>query len=170
MNPTDEFKKLISLFPRSDGLFASAEHIPAALTPEPYKRLLVHDRHMTITMEEFHRLQEILGRPDRSRPKRHEFAFVGLFTCGSCARTLATASRMATCSSVNSKDIIPPSRIGPAVAAPRWWPTLSPRRPAFKNKSLLPDRQRGLVTGPCTASWEFAMLWSARDGMHSRPA
>ena len=37
-----------------------------------------------ITMEEFHRLQEILGRPDRSRPKRHEFAFVGLFTCGSC--------------------------------------------------------------------------------------
>ncbi len=27
---------------------------PPALTPEPYKQLLVHDHHMTVTMEEFH--------------------------------------------------------------------------------------------------------------------
>lgn len=54
MNPTDEFRDLVSLFPEGDRLFAGAEHIPAALTPEPYKRLLVHDGHMTLAMEEFH--------------------------------------------------------------------------------------------------------------------
>ena len=33
---------------------AHVEHIPAALTPEPYKSLLVHDKHMTVTMESYH--------------------------------------------------------------------------------------------------------------------
>lgn len=54
LNPMDELANLISLFPEGDGFIKAAEHIPAALTPEPYKRLLVHDRHMTIAMEEFH--------------------------------------------------------------------------------------------------------------------
>jgi hypothetical protein len=54
LNPMDELGNLISLFPEGDGFIKAAEHIPAALTPEPYKRLLVHDRHMTIAMEEFH--------------------------------------------------------------------------------------------------------------------
>ena len=31
-----------------------AEHVPASLVPEPYKAMLVHDRHMTITMEHYH--------------------------------------------------------------------------------------------------------------------
>lgn len=54
VNPTDEFTLLVSLFPESEELFGGAEHIPAALTPEPYKRLLVHDCHMTLAMEEFY--------------------------------------------------------------------------------------------------------------------
>ncbi len=55
MNPTDELKKLTLLFPGGDELFEQAEHVPSALTPEPFKRLLVHEHHMTVTMEEFHR-------------------------------------------------------------------------------------------------------------------
>jgi hypothetical protein len=55
MNPTDELKKLTSLFPDGESLFDRAEHVPSALTPEPYKRLLVHEHHMTVTMEEFHK-------------------------------------------------------------------------------------------------------------------
>jgi hypothetical protein len=55
VNPTDEFRKLISLFPEGEKLFDGAEHLPSALTPEPYKRLLVHDGHMTVAMENFHR-------------------------------------------------------------------------------------------------------------------
>lgn len=57
MNPSDELKKLTSLFPGGGELFHQAEHVPSALTPEPYKRLLVHEHHMTVTMEEFHRAQ-----------------------------------------------------------------------------------------------------------------
>ncbi|MBI5757577.1 MAG: hypothetical protein HZA46_03545, partial [Planctomycetales bacterium] len=33
---------------------ARAEHVPGSLVPEPYRRLLVHDEHMTVTMEEFY--------------------------------------------------------------------------------------------------------------------
>jgi hypothetical protein len=55
VNPIDELNKLTSLFPGESGLFETVEHIPSALTPEPYKRLLVHEHHMTVTMEEFHR-------------------------------------------------------------------------------------------------------------------
>lgn len=54
MNPFDELKKLTSLFP-GEPLFEDVEHIPSSTTPEPYKGLLVHEHHMTVTMEEFHR-------------------------------------------------------------------------------------------------------------------
>src|SRR5665213_533028 len=54
MNPTDEFNKLTSLFPDGEKLFERASHVASALTPEPYKRLLVHEHHMTVTMEHFH--------------------------------------------------------------------------------------------------------------------
>lgn len=54
MNPQDELKSLIDLWPADEPLIADAEHIPSALTPEPYKRMLVHDQHMTVTMESFH--------------------------------------------------------------------------------------------------------------------
>ena len=40
------------------------------------------------TREEFDRVQEILGRPDRERPKKRTFAYAGLLKCGMCGRVL----------------------------------------------------------------------------------
>ena len=37
-----------------------------------------------VTPEEFERVQQLLAERGRSRPKRHEFSFTGLFACGSC--------------------------------------------------------------------------------------
>lgn len=54
MNPHDELKALTGLFPEELPLFERVEHVPSALTPEPYKRMLVHDEHMTVTMEEYY--------------------------------------------------------------------------------------------------------------------
>ncbi|RMG40683.1 MAG: hypothetical protein D6725_02935 [Planctomycetota bacterium] len=56
MNPHDELKSLLDLFPDTgpDTLIRRAEHVPSTLTPEPYKRLLVHNHHMTVTMEDYH--------------------------------------------------------------------------------------------------------------------
>ena len=54
MNPHDELNSLISMFGGAERLITSAEHIPSSQTPEPYKQLLVHDHHMTVTMESFH--------------------------------------------------------------------------------------------------------------------
>lgn len=54
MNPLDELGKLLDLFPEAEPLFAEARYIPKSRTPEPYKQLLVHDLHMTVTMEEYH--------------------------------------------------------------------------------------------------------------------
>jgi chorismate-pyruvate lyase len=54
MNPRDELLSLTNLFQSTEPLFLKAEHLPASLTPEPYKSLLVHDHHMTVAMETFH--------------------------------------------------------------------------------------------------------------------
>ena len=54
MNPQDDLKALIGLFPSEEPLVQTADHIPRDLTPEPYRTLLVHGHHMTVTMEEFH--------------------------------------------------------------------------------------------------------------------
>jgi chorismate-pyruvate lyase len=54
MNPHDELLALTSLFPAEEPLFLKAEHIPSAVTPEPYKSMLVHDHHMTVAMETYH--------------------------------------------------------------------------------------------------------------------
>ena len=55
MNPHDELQSLISLFPSVSPLIERAEHVPSAMTPEPYKTLLAHDHHMTVAMESFHK-------------------------------------------------------------------------------------------------------------------
>ncbi len=55
MNPHEELKSLASLFPGGDDLFAKTEHVASAMTPEPYKSLLVHEKHMTVTMESYHK-------------------------------------------------------------------------------------------------------------------
>lgn len=54
MNPHDELRALCELFPDGPPLFSQVEHIPKAVTPEPYYSLLVHDQHMTVTMERHH--------------------------------------------------------------------------------------------------------------------
>lgn len=54
MNPLDELDRLTSVLEQSEQLFQLVEHVPAAVTPEPYRGLLVHDHHMTLAMERFH--------------------------------------------------------------------------------------------------------------------
>ena len=41
-----------------------------------------------VTPDEFELAQEILGRPGRSRPVRHTFAYAGMLACGLCGRSL----------------------------------------------------------------------------------
>ena len=55
MNPHDELKALVELFPSVSPLIERAEHVPSAMTPEPYKSLLAHNHHMTVAMESFHK-------------------------------------------------------------------------------------------------------------------
>ena len=45
-----------------------------------------------VTLEEFERVQALLGRPGRPRPQRHEFAFTGMIRCGECGLSV-TASQ-----------------------------------------------------------------------------
>ena len=54
MNPLDELKSLTDQFPDCGTLFENVEHVPPAVVPEAYRRLLVHDHHMTVTMESHH--------------------------------------------------------------------------------------------------------------------
>jgi chorismate-pyruvate lyase len=44
---------LLNLFPPGDEIFEH-EFVPADEVPEPYRRLLVHEHHMTVTVEAFH--------------------------------------------------------------------------------------------------------------------
>ena len=55
MNPQDELHALTNQFPDAEPLFLKAEHIPSAVTPEPYKTMLAHDHHMTLAMETYHK-------------------------------------------------------------------------------------------------------------------
>lgn len=56
MNPLKELAELTSLFEedRQLPLYHSAEHVAREATPEPYHRMLVHEHHMTVTMEAWH--------------------------------------------------------------------------------------------------------------------
>ncbi|MFN0055323.1 MAG: hypothetical protein ACKV0T_24520 [Planctomycetales bacterium] len=54
MNAIEELHRLTALFPDGADLIDLAEHVPSALTPEPYKGLLAHDHHMTLAMEAYY--------------------------------------------------------------------------------------------------------------------
>ncbi len=56
MNPLKELQELVALFPEPEGheLYLTAEHVAKEATPEPYHRMLVHEHHMTISMESYH--------------------------------------------------------------------------------------------------------------------
>jgi len=46
-----------------------------------------------ISEEEYWKAQEILGRPGRPRPKKHNFAFTGLIRCGECGCMITAEER-----------------------------------------------------------------------------
>lgn len=47
-------------------------------------RILPGKHDAMITLEEFDRVQKLLGRPHRPRPRIQEFAYTGLIVCGEC--------------------------------------------------------------------------------------
>lgn len=47
-----------------------------------------------LSWEEFTRLQALLGREAKKRPKRHSFAYTGLIRCGSCGRTVTAEHKV----------------------------------------------------------------------------
>lgn len=55
MNPQDELDALVRTFPNEQPLFEQAEHVSSISMPDPYKSLLAHNHHMTVTMEEYHK-------------------------------------------------------------------------------------------------------------------
>jgi hypothetical protein len=54
VNPHDELQSLLSLFPEREPMLADAEHVASEMLPEPYRRMLAHNHHMTVTMESYH--------------------------------------------------------------------------------------------------------------------
>jgi DNA invertase Pin-like site-specific DNA recombinase len=46
-----------------------------------------------VTLDEFERVQELLGRPGRPRPKAHDFPFTGLIRCGECGLSITAEHR-----------------------------------------------------------------------------
>jgi hypothetical protein len=46
-----------------------------------------------VTLDQFDRVQEILGHPRHPRPKTREFAFTGLIRCGSCGLSVTAEER-----------------------------------------------------------------------------
>lgn len=47
-----------------------------------------------VTLDEYERVQEMLGRPGKPRPKRHTFAFTGIFRCGACGLSVTAEEKV----------------------------------------------------------------------------
>ncbi len=47
-----------------------------------------------VTVEEFERVQVLLGRPNRARPKEHSFAYAGLLRCGRCGGSVTAEEKV----------------------------------------------------------------------------
>jgi len=47
-----------------------------------------------ITIEEYDKIQQILGRKGKARPKTHEFPFTGLFRCGECGAMITAENKV----------------------------------------------------------------------------
>ncbi len=56
VNTIRELDELAGLFPEPDEqrLYLRAEHVAKEATPEPYHHMLVHEHHMTVSMESWH--------------------------------------------------------------------------------------------------------------------
>jgi len=46
-----------------------------------------------VTKDEFDRVQELLGRPNRQPRQRHAFAFTGLIRCGECGASVTAENK-----------------------------------------------------------------------------
>jgi hypothetical protein len=60
-----------------------------------------------ITLEEFDRVQILLGSPGRAKPKRHEFAFTGLIRCGACGGSVTAQENTIATDTDTSTTIAP---------------------------------------------------------------
>jgi len=47
-----------------------------------------------VTLDEFDRVQKILGRPTRAAPHKHIFAYTGLIRCGTCGRAVTAENKV----------------------------------------------------------------------------
>jgi hypothetical protein len=57
VNPHVELQSLLDVFPEREAMLAVAEHVASEMLPEPYRRMLAHNHHMTVTMESYHNCQ-----------------------------------------------------------------------------------------------------------------
>lgn len=61
---------------------------------ENNKQLYKGSHEPMITEEEFDRVQKLLGREGRPRPKEHRFAFTGLMRCGNCGAMITAEEKI----------------------------------------------------------------------------
>lgn len=54
VNANKELQDLLNLFPDGEPLVHQARAVQGDETPEPYRRMLDHEHHMTVTMERYH--------------------------------------------------------------------------------------------------------------------
>ena len=47
-----------------------------------------------VTLDEFQRVQEILGRTDRERPQKHQFPYTGMIRCGECGLSITAEEQI----------------------------------------------------------------------------
>jgi DNA invertase Pin-like site-specific DNA recombinase len=85
---------------RSGGKVLSLSGIYRILSNPFYAGILQREgktypgKHETmVTLDEFDRVQELLGRPRQPRPKTREFAFTGLIRCGACGLSVTAEER-----------------------------------------------------------------------------
>lgn len=62
VDPSKELRLMLAFF--GEARLPHSEVIPAEAVPEPFHRLLVHDNHMTVTLEEYHGAKVVV-RPYR---------------------------------------------------------------------------------------------------------
>ena len=86
---------------RSGGKVLSLSGVYRILGNHFYAGILQRDgktypgRHETmVTLEEFDRVQDLLGRPRQPRAKTQEFAFTGLIHCGACGLSITAEEKV----------------------------------------------------------------------------